>query len=130
MTQTYHILGLIVLLLIAGCSQPIVINPDWACQNTTYIYLNHTEIINNTVPCAMKVQVNQTVCDPRIREPCQTGGYSRIYVNSLLRDIKILQWNQNKFWNYSDCQVDLNKTKADYLKAKNELCDYYNSSWC
>ncbi len=128
MTQMYQILSIVVLLLITGCSRPIVINPDWACNltlNTTYIYITNTT--NNTI---YRDRVNQTVCDPCIQQPCRTGGYSRIYVNSLLREIKILQWNQDKFWNYSDCLVDLNNSQDNYMKAKEELCNEWNASWC
>jgi len=129
MTQSCHIIGLIVLLLIAGCSQPIVINPDWACNitynNTKILYINRT--VNETIYLHNNTEC---LCDPCIQQPCKTGGYSRTYVNSLKRDIRVLQKNQDNFWNYSDCQWDLNNTKKKYNQAVFELCETWNASWC
>jgi len=48
----------------------------------------------------------------------------------LIRRIRLLENQQDRFINHSDCFDDLNKTKKKLEDCKDELCGEWNSSWC
>ena len=74
---------------------------------------NITEIINITCP---KYQYGSEHSTERELE--------------LIRRLKFLENNQNKYFNDSECNDDLNKTRVELNECKNELCNEWNSSWC
>ena len=116
-TMKYKILILLLILLI-GCSKPM------ECENNTII-INNTikeiQYINNTieVPCNL---TNTTV------KYEYKGTTTREL--ELIRRISYLEGQQDKYWNYSECDWELNKTEKDLEECKGEICDNWNSSWC
>jgi len=48
----------------------------------------------------------------------------------LIKRIKFLENQQNKYFNDSECNDNLNKTEKKLDDCKEELCDEWNSSWC
>ena len=107
---------MMVFLLLIGCSPSIIIVE----RNVTVekiVYNNTIEYINNTIiiPC------NQT--EPEI------DSYDRSYMLSLIRRVKFLEGQQDKYFNDSECSWELNQSNTNREKAENELCEW-NSSWC
>ncbi|KKK89278.1 hypothetical protein LCGC14_2734750, partial [marine sediment metagenome] len=80
--------------------------------NTTYI--NRT--INNTLPC-------------NITKPKINTSFDRSYMLSLIRRVKFLEGQQDKYWNNSECSWELNRSNVKLDIAEKELCEW-NSSWC
>ena len=109
---------MVMVLLIVGCSNPTVITINRTINHT--IYKNNTIYINNT-----------------IIEPCNVTGpeinisFDRSYTLELIRRIKYLEGQQNKYFNNnSDCDWELNQSNIRRKKAEDELCDNWNSTWC
>jgi len=63
-------------------------------------------------------------------EDCPSTGFNREYTLSLIRRVKFLEGNQDKFINHSDCFDELNKTKIELDRCKDDLCSNWNVSWC
>ncbi len=113
----YIILYVIISLLLIGCSKPI------ECENIT---------INNTIEVIKYINRNVT-----ITEKCNitnntirytyTGTTSREI--ELIRRIGFLEGQQDKYWNYSECNWELNNTKNELRDCEDSMC-YVNSSWC
>lgn len=86
------------------------------CFNRTII-INNTITINNTIPC--------NITCPKINT-----SYNRDYVLGLIRQLKRLEKNQDRYWNNTECFDDLNRTTNELDECKQELCNEWNSSWC
>ncbi len=109
---------ILLLVLLVGCSKPI------ECENNTII-INNT--INNTITI-----FNETV--KYINKECNTtvryeykGSTNREL--ELIRRISFLEGQQDKYWNYSECDWELNESNKDLEYCEEELCEW-NSSWC
>ena len=80
------------------------------------VYRDRNITINNTIPCKLTcLTYNNT---PREREL------------ELLRRVKFLEGQTDKYWNDSECHWELNKTKNELNGCEEELCNEWNSSWC
>ena len=71
--------------------------------------------------------------------PCNTTDViCPIYNNTprereleLIRRLRYLESQQNLYFNDSECNWELNRTKIELEDCKDELCDCeYNNSWC
>ena len=114
-TKTMACITIVMLLiLVVGCTPSIVyVDRNNTIYKDNIIYINNT--INNTMPgCDLNASSN----------------YNRDYVLNLIRQIKRCEANQDKFFNSSDCEDELNQTEHRLEQAENELCDEWNSSWC
>ena len=100
--------------LIGGCTKEVIIE-----RNNT-IYINKT--INNTITINESIYINNTM-------ECNTS-YDKDYVLSLIRQLKHYEKQQDKYFNDSDCNDDLNHTNIELDRCKQELCISWNSSWC
>jgi len=71
-----------------------------------------------------------------VKEPCNITCPGYNYTGStereieLIRRIRFLEGQQDKFINHSDCFDELNKTKVRLEECEHELCYEWNSSWC
>ena len=108
---------MVMVLLIVGCSNPTVITINRTINHT--IYKNNTIYINDTIPC------NTTYHEPEINI-----SYDRSYTLELIRRIKFLEGRQDKYWNSTECEWELNQSNINRKKAEHELCYEWNSSWC
>jgi len=74
--------------------------------------------------------------DRNITIPCNVTYKEYNYSGStnreieLIRRIRFLEGQQDKFINHSDCFDELNKTEAKLNDCEHELCYEWNSSWC
>ena len=106
---------LLVLIVLIGCSKPI--EPE--CQNTT---------ITNTVETIKFIDRNITI-------PCNTTNNTYEYKGTtsreieLIRRIKFLEGQQDKYWNDSECHDDLNRTEKELIDCEEVNCEW-NSTWC
>ena len=48
----------------------------------------------------------------------------------LIRRISFLEGQQDKYWNYSECDWELNRSEVKLKECEDELCFEWNSSWC
>ncbi len=106
-------------ILLIGCSkidEPI-------CENNTII-INNTikeiQYINNTI------EINKT-CNTTVKYEYK-GTTTREL--ELIRRIRFLENQQDKYWNYSECDWELNESNKDLKECEEEICDNWNSSWC
>ncbi len=112
--RIYIILYVIISLLLIGCSKPI------ECENKTITINNTITIFNETIK-----YVNQT-CNTT-KEYTYTGTTSREL--ELIRRIGFLEGQQDKYFNDSECNWELNNTKNELRDCEDSMC-YVNSSWC
>ncbi len=108
---------ILLLILIVGCSKPI------ECENNTII-INNT--VNNTITI-----YNETI--KYVNITCnKTYEYKGTTTRELelIRRISFLENQQDKYWNYSECDWELNNTEKELEDCEEELCDNWNSSWC
>jgi len=74
--------------------------------------------------------------DRNVTIPCDETPPPTIYNGSkareleLIRRLKFLEGQTDKYFNDSECNDNLNKTKDRLDKCENELCVEWNSSWC
>ena len=106
---------LLISILLIGCSK----SPEIECENITNTietikYINKT--INNTI------YINTTCTQYNY-----TGSTSREL--ELIRRIGYLEGQQNKYFNDSECNDNLNKTEIKLEDCEDEICKW-NSSWC
>jgi len=104
--------------LLGACTKDVITERN----NPIYINntINNTITINSTMPCE-----ELSVC-----ESCNECEYNRNYVLSLIRQLKHYEKQQDKYFNDSDCNDDLNHTNIELDRCKQELCISWNSSWC
>ena len=110
---------IVVLMLQIGCTNPEVIYIDH--NQTIYIdkIINQTHYENITI--VMPCNITQPIINTTI--------YDKTYVLGLIQQLKRHEQNQDKYFNDSQCNDDLNKSQTSLYKAENELCQW-NSSWC
>jgi len=122
--MNYKILFFSILLI--GCKveyEPI----ELECENNTII-INNTinKTITNTI---IEIEYINKTCNVT----CECIEYEYEGTTSreleLIRRIKFLEGQQDKFINDSDCNDDLNKTENKLIDCEDELCKI-NSSWC
>ena len=114
--KSYYCLILVSIVLLIGCTPDVIYidrNNTIIIYNTTYI--NRT--INNTIPC------NLTCLGP------ENITYDRSYTLELIRRLKYLEGQQDRYWNDSECNWELNKSNNELEECEDELCEF-NSSWC
>lgn len=109
------------LVVLIGCSKPIECEP---------IVINNT--INNTVTNTITeikyietIQYVNNTCNKTVYE--YKGTTSREL--ELIRRISFLEGQQDKYWNFSECDWELNESNKDLEYCEEELCKI-NSSWC
>lgn len=107
---------LLFIVLLIGCTPDTIIIERNITINRT---INNTQYINITtvMPC------NET-------GPVINTTYDRSYTLELIRRIKFLEGQQDKYFNDSECNDDLNRTETELEECEEELCDNWNSSWC
>ena len=109
-------LVILAVLFIVGCVKPIIIERNNTIYKNQTIYINRTIVINNSEECT--------------QQECQEPeNQSHAYLLSLIRRVSFLEGRQDKYWNNTECQWDLNKTMYERDRAIDELC-LWNSSWC
>jgi len=88
-------------------------------------------IINNTINNTITI-INETIkyvnitCNATVKYEYK-GTTSREL--ELIRRISFLEGQQDKYWNYSECDWELNRTEKDLEDCEDKLCEI-NSSWC
>ncbi len=110
---------IVIIVNIDGCTTIIERNI------TRNITINRT--INNTI-YIYNTTIEQCNITCKNCPPC--SEYNRDYVLSLIRQLKRLEENQDKYWNNTECYDDLNHTDIELKECKAELCNEWNSSWC
>ena len=111
--KCFTIMSVLALLIILGCTpNPIIIERNITINRT----INHTIYITNTTiePCNV-TKVNTS--------------FDRSYTLELIRRIKFLEGQQDKYWNNSECSWELNKSNYELEECEEELCEF-NSTWC
>jgi len=114
---------LLTLILLMGCStyreildeeepQPQIIEKEIIKEKIVYRNITIKEPCNLTCP----------EC------PVYTGTKEREL--ELIRRLKFLEGQQDKYFNDSECNDELNKTNKELEECKEELCYEWNSSWC
>jgi len=79
---------------------------------------NDTIYINNTINKTIKIPCNITCPE-----------YNKSRELELIRRISFLEGQQDKYFNDSECNWELNKTSNELEECQDYLCEY-NSSWC
>ena len=111
----YIILYVMISILLIGCSKPVEIE----CQNIT---IETIKYINRNVTIIEKCNItNNTI------KYTYTGTTSREL--ELIRRISFLEGQQDKYFNDSECNDNLNKTEIKLEDCEDEMCKD-NSSWC
>jgi len=106
---------LLISILLIGCTPIIekecepIFQEKIVYQNIT-IYRNRTDCIKDDI-CLCNV----TSSNERELE--------------LIRRLKFLEGQTDKYFNDSECNDDLNRTENKLKECEEELCEY-NSSWC
>ena len=113
--KSCYCLVLVSILLLIGCTRVVVVDRNNTIYNITYI--NNTIYINDTIPC--------NVTGPEINI-----SFDRSYTLELIRRIKFLEGQQDKYWNNSECSWELNTSNNELEECEEELCDNWNSSCC
>jgi len=94
------------------------------CTRTEYI---EKTIINNTIEIKeIKIPCNLT-CPECIYN---VSTYNRTRELELIRRLKFLENQQDKYFNDSECNDELNRTENKLKDCERELCEEWNSSWC
>lgn len=118
---------LIVLVILTGCGfeellpdkepePPQVIEKEVIKEKIVYIDRNIT------IPC----NVTNVTC-PEFSEYNYTSSTSR--ETELIRRIRFLEGQTDKYWNFTECDWELNQSDKSLKKCREELCEF-NSSWC
>ena len=98
--------SILLCILLIGCSKPI------ECENNTITInntINNTIYINKTIPCNKTIKYISN-CSNRELE--------------LIRRISFLEGQQDKYFNDSECNWELNKTNKSLEECNEKLCDY------
>jgi len=89
------------------------------CTRTEYI---EKTIINNTVEIKeIKIPCNLT---------CPECKENKTRELELIRRLKFLEGQTDKYFNDTECLDSLNKTENKLDRCEEEICDNWNSSWC
>lgn len=111
------IIVLCIILFLFGCSSYKVVEKEVVKERIVYLDRNIT--INNTVPCEICL-------------PCLSYNYTSTSSRELelIRRIKFLESQTDKYFNDSECNWKLNNTEVKLEECELELCLEWNSSWC
>ncbi len=82
------------------------------------------EVINNTIYETIYIINNTNLT-------CSGCNYTGTKARELelIRRIRVLESNQDKYFNDSECNDNLNKSENELVDCEDKLCEY-NSSWC
>jgi len=118
------ILILLIGILLIGCSTYKELLPEQEPQ------IIREEVIKEVIK--EKIIYRNTTIPCNITPECPEYNYTSSTNRELelIRRIKFLEGQQDKFINHSDCFDDLNKTKIKLEDCEEELCYEWNSSWC
>ena len=118
---------LITITLMAVFFIGLLLMPNEVKEIEVPVYINRT--INNTIYIynTTTIYFNETniTC-----ELCSDGQYKTSYVLGLIRQIKRMEKQQDKYFNDSNCNDDLNHTNIELDRCKEEMCLWHNISWC
>ena len=117
---------LIGLLLLDAGGDEIIIEKE-----IVNITTNITRYINNTINNTITLPCNDTkICYEC--EPCAVGQYKTSYVQGLIQQLKRYEKQQDKYYNYnnSECDDNLNNTTVELDLCKDEMCEWWNTTWC
>jgi hypothetical protein len=127
----------IILSTLVGCTPLTIEEKEAICKKEclsdgweygTFVWVNFCNCYNSTIIINDTIYINKT---DYIKEDCICNiTSSKERELDLIRRLRYLEGQTDKYWNDSECHFELNKTKKRLGKCENELCDYWNSSWC
>ncbi len=107
---------LLISILLIGCSKEVI-----ECENIT-----------NTIETIKYIDRNITITE-KCNITNNTIKYNYVGNTSreleLIRRIKFLEGQQDKYFNDSECNDNLNKSEIKLEDCEDEVCKW-NSSWC
>ena len=124
------VLGVFISIL-AGCStyKEILDEPEQKPEVITKEVIKEKIVYrdrNITIPCENITEIINITC-PKYQYETANPSSREI---ELIRRIRFLESQTDKYFNDSDCNDELNETKVKLEDCEEELCYEWNSSWC
>ncbi len=122
---------LLISILLIGCTTLTIEEKESICKKEclsdgweygTFVGINFCNCFNRTITINNTTYINTT---------CTQYNYTNSTSRELelIRRIKLLENNQDKYFNDSECNDNLNKSEIKLEDCEDEVCKW-NISWC
>ena len=138
MQKIILLLVLIVLIVLIGCTTLTIEEKESICKKEclsdgweygTFVGVNFCNCFNRTIIDTINITIPCNITNTTCPEYNYNYTSSTSRELELIRRISFLEGQQDKYWNYSECNWELNKSNKELKTCEEEVCNW-NSSWC